>query len=1020
MTGAAAMTDRRAILRAPLALGAPALLTWAARPASVRAAVPGPGQPGMPASAGAAGSVSLNGLWECGFDRGYQPGVQVPGISQDPAVMRDELLWYRRTVVLPAGTWSACTLELKGARFLPAVYIDGEAAGRANGGMAPANILLDHRHLVPGATVVLEIALASLKHVDPGDASYIPVYDQWRANVSSALWDDVVLHLHGTVRVTRIIPFSDAGTGRGAVKIELGQADDFRGRASVHIVDAGGRVVIRAAAPVTGPRVRVEFALGGKLRHWSPDQPTLYRLRLEIHDASGRLHDARSIHYAVRTFAVRDKQFYLNDRRIVPRGTSVCFHRWTRSREGVELAYDEAWFTRNILQRSRDLGANYIRFHLGAPPERLLDLCDRHGMLVQFEWSFFHGMPATLDSLLEQYRNWLDLAVRHPCVVLIHPYNETEGRQLKTAWIALDRLLVDYPPMVLEDRDVIHVHKYWWSLFENLGLYYDDARAFPKVVMADEFGGNYLDRDGNPGQYPTVKESFMRFLGRDHTRAERLAFHAESNGKVAEYWRRIGAGGFSPFTALGSDQDGSNWFLGPLREGRPMPVWQALAPAFSPQAASIELWDRHFVPGQSLDLPVYLFNEEAQAARLAVQVTLEDRDGKVVLAQRRQQALGANARLVLRVPLTLPAQSGEYTLKAEVLNPPPAIKAAVVSAWDVRVVTPVASTAVRGLKVAVAPAERELRALLNAHGIAAVAQDDATADVVMTSTAGWRAIAGGDGVLAGALEAAIGQGKSVIMLDIGTRRLGQGYPRQAGDLGPLQGVAQVAHPEVTGYPLFGGMSVKLTETAEPESHLHPARAQRLLWGAMPDRVTRLWNGMRGGLIVPAEDMALTGLSAAAYVTGWQERGADPVRVAQGPYFAYELQGFYSFSDRVDDCVVADQLRQRVRFLVQDAPALAVAINPDSPQSTTDLHQGYLAARGGQARELAPLATAGKSLTRTPVALVDFGPGKGRLIVSQLLTAGRLAPGYGEAGLYGIRYDPVAVQMVLNMLDLLRR
>ena len=1009
------MTDRRTILQLPLALGTSALLPWAARETAAQSARASDG----PASVGSAGCVSLNGSWDCGFDRAYVPDVPVPGISQDPAVMRDEVLWYRRSVVLPGGDWSAATLELKGARFLPAVYIDGALVGRANGGMAPVNITLDHRHVAPGATVVLEIALTSLKHVDPGDASYIPVYDQWRANVSSALWDDVVLHLHGAVRVTRLIPISDADAGRGAVKIELGRADDFRGRASVRVVEAGGRVLVRATAPVTGPRTTVDFAFAGKLRRWSPDQPTLYRLEIEIHDAGGRLHDARTIHYAVRTFAVRDKQFYLNDRRIVPRGVSVCFHRWTRSREGVALAYDEPWFMRNILQRSRELGANYIRFHLGVPPERFLDLCDRHGMLVQFEWSFFHGMPATLDSLLEQYRNWLDLAVRHPSVVLIHPYNETAGRELKTAWAALERLLPDYPPMVLEDRDVIHVHKYWWSLFENLGLYYDDARAFPKAVMADEFGGNYLDRDGNPGQYPTVKESFMRFLGRDHTAAERLAFHAESNGKVAEYWRRIGAGGFSPFTALGSDEDGSNWFLGQLREGNPMPVWQALAPAFSPQAASIELWDRHFLPGQALDLPIHLFNEEPHAARLGVLVTLEDADGKVQSTQRLHQAMGANARLVVRVGLVLPAQSGAYTIKAQLLNPPPAIKAPVVSAWGVRVLVPAAPPTVSGLKAAVASDEGELRQFLAAHGIAVVAPQDITADVVITSTAGWRAMSGADRGLAGTLEAAVGKGKSVLMLDIGTRRLGQGYPRKAGDLGPLQGVAQLAHPEVAEHALFGGMSVRLTETAEPESHLHPDRANRVLWGAMPDNVTRLWNGMRGGLIVPAEDMELTGLSAAAYIAGWEARGADPARIAQGPYFAYELQGFYGYSDRADDRAVAGRLRERVHFLVQDAPALAVAINPDSPQRITNLHQAFLAAHGGQARDLVPLATAGKSLTRTPVALVDFGPGKGRLIVSQLLTAGRLVPGYGESGLYGIRHDPVAAQMVLNMLALLR-
>jgi hypothetical protein len=49
-------------------------------------------------------------------------------------------------------------------------------------------------------------------------------------------------------------------------------------------------------------------------------------------------------------------------------------------------------------------------------------------------------------------------------------------------------------------------------------------------------------------------------------------------------------------------------------------------------------------------------------------------------------------------------------------------------------------------------------------------------------------------------------------------------------------------------------------------------------------------------------------------------------------------------------------------------------------------------------------------------MISFGEGKGKLIVSQLLTAGRLARGFGEDGLYGIRFDPVANQFVLNMME----
>ena len=47
--------------------------------------------------------------------------------------------------------------------------------------------------------------------------------------------------------------------------------------------------------------------------------------------------------------------------------------------------------------------------------------------------------------------------------------------------------------------------------------------------------------------------------------------------------------------------------------------------------------------------------------------------------------------------------------------------------------------------------------------------------------------------------------------------------------------------------------------------------------------------------------------------------------------------------------------------------------------------------------------------------IGFGEGRGRLLVSQLLTEGRLSPGFGSDGLYGVRYDATAVQTVVNLL-----
>ncbi|MCK4922444.1 MAG: glycoside hydrolase [Bacteroidales bacterium] len=962
-------------------------------------------------------TLSLNGDWQMGFSRNYTKNVQVPGIHNDPTVMSDHVLWYKKEIKLPNGKWKSATLELKGARFQPEVYINGELVGKQQGGMGPLFYELDNRHIKPGNKIMLEIALASLKNVPESDASYIPVADHWRSNISSSLWDDVVLHLHGEISINRIIPFIDYKNQTVDVQFDLNSPEDYKGKATLDIIDVNGNVLINDNQQVSGSHNAINFNIDNKLKSWSPDNPNLYYLKLTVSDRKNKIQDQSTISFGVKSFEIINKQFYLNGQPFVAKGSTVVWPRWMRTKEGRELGYDTEWFTKNIIQRTKDLGGNYLRFHLGLPPERFLDLCDRHGLAVQYEWSFFHGMPASKESLMEQYKNWLDLAMRHPSVCLIHPYNETEGEQLKTAWAALDELLLNYPPLVLEERDVIHIHKYWWSLFENLGLYYDDADAFPKAIMVDEFGGNYLDENGDFGEYRTVKETFLRFLGRTHDADERLAFQTEANVKVAEYWRRIGAAGISPFCALGSREDGSTWFLGSLIEGNPKPVWDALAVAFSPQSVSIELWDRNFVPGQKLNLPVYLFNDESDDAVFSVKLTIENKEANVFFTKEFSSDLMALSKKIEHINVTMPPTIGDYIIKAELINKPESVKYPVISAWNFRVFKAIVPENIKNIKLAVPENESELKHFLSNMNIATTNLSDNSADAVITSLKSWNNLAMGDSTLSEKLQNSILQGKSVVMLDVGDRQLGQGYPKNDGDLGPLQGVSRVSNPQVNTYSLFSGIALKFTESAEPESHIHPDKSNSELWNYIPDEYTRLWNGYRGGLIVPAADMEFSGLSEKAFISQWMSRGANEENIKRGSCYAYELQGVFEFSDKANDMVVQKKLKDKINFLVQDAPALAIAINPNTPIEITDLNKGYIDAQKGIANNFIALSNCGKNLTKTPVAMVEFGQGKGKLLVSQLLTSGRLGKDFGDDGLYGVRYDELAAQFVLNMISL---
>ncbi|MGH7996438.1 MAG: hypothetical protein ACREFX_08815 [Opitutaceae bacterium] len=688
-----------------------------------------------------------------------------------------------------------------------------------------------------------------------------------------------------------------------------------------------------------------------------------------------------------------------------------------RDPEARTLAFNPGWFEENIVRRLKSLGANYLRFHLGLPPESFLDLCDHDGLLVQMEWPFFHGIQASKRSMETQWRAWLDVAARHPCVVMIQPWNETAGPELEKAWSALNADLADYPPIVVCGRDVINIHKYWWSLFENLGLYYDSPSQFGKPIMVDEFGGNYLDSNGDPGAYPAVRESLLRFLGRRQTRELRLRFQAESTSRVAEYWRRLGAAGFAPFCMLSSPQDGNNWFLGPLKEGRPKPVWGALAAAFSPISVSLDIWDHNFTPGQVVTVPVYLFNDTDEVRPVTATVVILPADAEEPVGSPRnlERTVPAHGRAIVPVAVALPPEPGTWRMEAQLNQPASGTTHRVVSAWDVQTLHVVVPTALRRAAVGVPDDEEEIRAFLGQNAINVTTPDDPAAAVIVTSTKTWASLTR-RGELADRLLRAVARGVSLVMLDIGPRDLGQGY--EAGDLGPLEGAPRiVGPPRVERDRLFDGVQVEFEQVAEPESCLHSAMHDASLWHGLSRRSACLWNGLRGGLVVPADNMTVTGLSPSALLALWTARGADPKAIRHGDtYYAYELGGFYAFSRLARDHDVIARLRAKVQLLAEDAPTLDGSVDPNAPLVVTDIAESYRrGAEGGRATMLRPLASCGKDLDRIPVVELAFGRDQGKVILSQLLTAGRLVPGEAEPGFYGIRYDPAAAQLVLNMI-----
>ncbi len=937
--------------------------------------------------------LSLSGTWAYGDSRGYGGTCSVPGVVLDPA--RAQPLWLRRQVTLPQQPFTRLLLILKGARFCPQVFINGDLVSQAEGGMCYTRHLFAHPDCIPGAQVTLEIRLCSLDDVPLTDASRIPEADHWRSNLSSCLWDDVLLYPVGNAAVSRIVPAADESSVTAHVDVDA----VFPCPLTASITDADGHCLYQE--PFTAHSQQTTLRLPVKLRPWSPESPVVYTLTVTADD--GRIASAMSVPCGLSRFRVDGLGFRLNDQPLRLRGTSVVWHRFCRDPEGRTLAFDTAWFEKNIVLRLKRSGANLLRFHLGAPMEALLDLCDRHGLCVQLEWLFFHGMKADETSLVRQWRELLTLAACHPCVCILQLWNETEGPELATAYRALSVLDQEFPHTVISHRDVVHVHKYWWSLFENLNLSYDSASELPGAAMVDEFGGNYLDGDLQTGGYPEAADAFARFLGHHHSAAQRSELQALANARVGEYWRRLGVAGIATFCALSSPEDGNHHFLGPLKDGVPKRVWQACSALYAPRSVSLEMWDRAFEPSQPVSCRVWLFNDTSEDAVLHWQTAVVDESGHAACSPVYEHAVAAHTHRIVETTLTLPARGHCAQLQARLLDHPQAV-----SSWPVRLHRFQPDASLVGKTFAMLQDEPELRDF--ALGLGMVETSDTPqlllgshdALVRMDADASWRS----------QIQRCIAGGTGMLLTQLGPPLLGEGYVDDRSQI-RLDGDTKLDHAQSWLYHLPYERLLRFDAQAEAESCCHPPLGQAHFPGLQPGAL-QLGNGYRGGLVAPAVTMELEPQDHAGLMAQWIRRGA-PEDVLQSPdCVAYQLEGFYAFATQPSQ-ETADALRSRVRFLVSDAPSLEKRINPEARMEVIPLGRMLAQASQEQTPQPEALAVCGRGLEH--IAACAFQPEgtSGVIVLSQLLSRGRLVSAYREAGLYGARFDPEMAQLVQSLI-----
>ena len=206
---------------------------------------------------------------------------------------------------------------------------------------------------------------------------------------------------------------------------------------SYHVLEEGACVALARVQRAGEVRVHagaeqdaVLTPINLPLKLWHFDHPQLYRAIVEIWQDGKPLHSYAQT-FGARKFEVKGTAFYLNGERVRLMGVE----RMAGSNPQYGMAEPAAWITHDH-DDLKELNCVFTRVHW-QQDKRVLDYCDRHGILFQEEvpaWgpATFKDMtnepsPEIMRNGLEQLREMITRDGNHPCIVSWGLCNEVDG-----------------------------------------------------------------------------------------------------------------------------------------------------------------------------------------------------------------------------------------------------------------------------------------------------------------------------------------------------------------------------------------------------------------------------------------------------------------------------------------------------------------------------------------------------------------------------------------------------------------
>lgn len=507
--------------------------------------------------------VNLNGEWTYELDLGksgmnrelynskgfankitvpFAPESKLSGVAHTDFI---PAMWYHKTIQMPA-EWKGKDVKLNfgAVDFFAGIYLDGKLVGRHWGGSSPFSVdITDYVSDGKPHDLVVRVEDDVRSGVQPAGKqsaryqSHGCMYTR-TTGIWQTVWMEPVDHLG--LNSAYVVP--DLDRSRFIVEPEFRNITEGQ-KVEVVVKDNGKTVATVKEAAAPGLKIIVPVK---KAKTWSPEDPFLYDVVLNVYDKGGKLVDSVNSYAGMRKVHIDGNVFYLNNK--------PYFQRLVLDQgfypDGIWTAPSDEALRRDI-ELSKEAGFNGARLHQKVFEERFHYWADKLGYLTWGEspsWGGDLNKTETARNFLPEWTAVVKRDRNHPSIVAWTPFNETwERPDNDEGGLQHDRTLenvyeltktLDYRPIndtsgnyhVKTDMWTLHNYNQnadgladWLRVKEDGSYPQQDAKrevAYDgQPVFIDEFGGikwvvgkQFAHDSWGYGEGPKSEEEFYQRL----------------------------------------------------------------------------------------------------------------------------------------------------------------------------------------------------------------------------------------------------------------------------------------------------------------------------------------------------------------------------------------------------------------------------------------------------------------------------------------------------------------------------